>query len=117
MLNKGNAFLEVSNLKNETVLVALENILFLRIENGFVHVYLHKKRDSIIAQNALSKLEKQLDDSAFFRVHRNCIVNLKRVENYGTYPGKVISIESFEIVLAKRRRLEFHNAFMNYKKR
>ena len=58
--------------------VPVDEIEFFRAEEGLVFVYQGGARSLI--DTTLTQLEKQLNPDRFYRVHRNAIANLNRIE-------------------------------------
>ena len=107
--------IELTTISNSKISVDPDTILFIRIENGYCRLYRTDNTKHIIT-NIISEIATQLKDFSFFKIHRTCIVNLEYVENYGVYPGKELLVNNYRVVLAKRKRLVFHNAFIRYNK-
>lgn len=60
---------------------------------------------------SLNKMEEMLDKRLFFRVSRDCVVNMAAIEDYRQ---GVIYIRNYEIKAARRRRREFEAAYLEF---
>lgn len=60
---------------------------------------------------SLSKMEKMLDDRLFFRISRECLVNLLLIERYNK---GVIQIENYKLRVARRKQKDFEMAFQQF---
>lgn len=59
--------------------IATKDILFIKGENEYVNYYLENK-EKLLIYGTLRELENKLPSTAFCRVHRSYIVNLKAIE-------------------------------------
>ena len=94
--------------------VDLSQCLFVRVEYGLTKLYLQDRMTAIVLSDKINDLASRLEPFPFFRIHRESIVNLKFVEDYGDYPNAKVHVAGYELTLAKRRRLSFHNARFSY---
>lgn len=72
--------------------VEIDDVDFFRAEDGLVFLYAGTKR--YLADESLQSLEASLDPAAFFRIHRNAIVNLSRVETISPAANGKYEIET-----------------------
>lgn len=63
----------------ETKLVAVKDVRFFKAEAKYTIA--HDATNEYVINTTLRDLEKQLDDQEFWRVHRNCIVNVNFIES------------------------------------
>jgi len=56
----------------------IKDIDFFRMDDGII--FLYSKGEKVVLDGSLNQLEKRMEPSIFFRVHRNAIVNLKRIK-------------------------------------
>jgi DNA-binding LytR/AlgR family response regulator len=68
----------------ENMILKLDDIVLLYTENKIVYV-IDKNGKKYIADKNLSDLEEELDDSLFFRVNRQYILNLNYIKGYKPY--------------------------------
>jgi two-component system LytT family response regulator len=68
----------------ENIVLKLEDIVLLYTENKMVYVS-DKYGKKYIADKNLTDLEEELDDSVFFRVNRQYIVNMNYIKGYKPY--------------------------------
>lgn len=78
----------------KVVVIPADEILFMESQKEYVRI--HTTSKSIMTKYALSKMEEELDPSAFLRVHRSFIVAVGKVTAYTAaevqLPGKVIPV-------------------------
>lgn len=89
--------------------VAQKDIQFLKAYDGYVEAYVGGRvmRKDV----SLNKMEEDLDKRLFFRVSRECVVNMAAIEDYRQ---GVIYIRNYEIKAARRRRREFEAAYLEF---
>lgn len=86
-----------------------KDILFLKAYDGYVEAYVGGRimRKDI----SLNKMEEILDKRLFFRVSRDCVVNMAAIDDY---KQGVIHIKNYEIKTARRRRRDFEAAYLEF---
>lgn len=62
-------------------------------------------------ETSLTDLEKVLDDRLFYRINKQCIVNMREVRDYRN--GKIL-INEIEMKVSIRRKKEFEKAYMMF---
>ncbi|MBM3307737.1 MAG: response regulator transcription factor [Candidatus Eisenbacteria bacterium] len=88
------------------VLLDLADIVWFEADDELVHA--HTRDAKCLVNATMGELEKRLDPSVFFRVHRSTIVNLKRVVEIvpwfgGKYKVVVDDAAQSELVLSRAR--------------
>jgi DNA-binding LytR/AlgR family response regulator len=76
----------------ENMILKLDDIVLLYTENKIVYV-IDKFGKKYIADKNLTDLEEELDDSAFFRVNRQYILNLNYIKGYKPYEKVKLVVE------------------------
>jgi DNA-binding LytR/AlgR family response regulator len=76
----------------ENIVLKLEDIVLLYTENKIVYV-IDKTGKKFIADKNLTDLEHELDESVFFRVNRQYILNLNFIRGYKTYEKVKLAVE------------------------
>jgi len=104
-----------SDIHGNSVMVSLAEVLFVQSMNGILRLHRIKELPLVLSTK-IEALKIDLEPYRFFKIHRQCIVNLRYVEDYGMYPGKFLLLNGCEVRLAKRRRLSFHKAYLACKK-
>lgn len=89
--------------------VAQKDISFVKAYNGYVEAYV--KGRVLRKDVSLDQMEKMLDQRLFFRISRECIVNLSAIERY---KGGVVQIGEYEISAARRRKKDFEEAYRQF---
>lgn len=79
----------------ETHLVSIQDCLFLKKDGNYMHY--QTTTQNIMARQTIAEALEVLDDD-FIQVHKSYIVNLKRVNSYGTLNLK---IEGFEVPIGE----------------
>ncbi|MEO8036474.1 MAG: LytTR family DNA-binding domain-containing protein [Acidobacteriota bacterium] len=83
------------------------------IEAADYYVSLHVAGKTHLLRETMNDLEKRLDDSKFFRVHRSAIVNINRVrEIHSMFRGDcaLVLSDGSRVKLSRTRREEFEQA-------
>lgn len=88
----------------KTILVSLSDIVYAYTERD--SVYLKTFKDVLSTNFTLKELESRLDQSIFFRAHRCCLVNLRRVKEIipffnGTYTLVLDDKDGSEVPLSR----------------
>lgn len=81
--------------------LALNNIQFIHTEGNYS--VLHTDRQKYVVKTSLAKLEKQLPDESFSRIHRNFVINESAITKIDTQKNKVY-IEQTDLPLGKNYR-------------
>ena len=90
-------------LKNENIIrrIKVDQIYYIKIVNQCVNVYLPKEK--VFQTNfSLSEIE-QLLPAYFLKIHRNCIVNIKKVIEFDIKNKKLLLINGKLLVVAVRK--------------
>lgn len=133
---KINAFRFITKpFQKEEIKEALEAVLKTRVGMGEIELYrernlytfLQKDIICMMAVNSavefmlkegifrketsLTDLEKVLDDRLFYRINKQCIVNMREIRDYRN--GKIL-INEIEMKVSIRRKKEFEKAYMMF---
>jgi DNA-binding LytR/AlgR family response regulator len=76
----------------ENIPLPIKDIVIIYTENKLVYV-LDKDGKKYIADKHLGELEQELDDTIFFRVNRQYIVNIGFVKSYRTYEKVKLQVD------------------------
>ncbi len=76
----------------ENIPLPIKDIVIIYTENKLVYV-LDKDGKKYIADKHLGELEQELDDTVFFRVNRQYIVNVGFVKSYKTYEKVKLQVD------------------------
>lgn len=87
--------------------ICQRDIKYIISIGSFVEVY--TKSDKYRSEASLSQLEKELEPELFYRVNRNCIVNLKYIAHYKE--GEII-IDQENLNVSSRRKKDFEEKFL-----
>lgn len=69
------------------------------------------KNKTLRSEASLRELEGLLDKRLFFRIHRKYIVNMAQVQSYR---NGIIHMKDVELPVARRKKKEFEQAFMEF---
>lgn len=83
-----------------------KDIIYMKAVNSAVEFIL--KGGVYRKETSLSELERVLDNKLFYRINRQCIINLSKIEKYQT--GKVF-LNGVEIKVSIRRKKEFEKMY------
>ena len=83
------------------------DISYVRSINGECECYV--KGVCFRKDIALSEIEKELDGSAFIRVHKSYIVNMRLIDDYS---DGFLLVDGTQIPVASRRKKEFENEYI-----
>lgn len=85
------------------------DILYIEAIDSSVEVILQEGRYR--KESSLTELEKKLDDKVFFRINRQCIVNMAQIEKY---EKGIVFIDNKKKKVSQRRKKEFITAYREY---
>ena len=89
--------------------INIKNVKYCTAYNGYVLVYANGceyRKDA-----SLKEVDKYLKSRYFYRVNRNCIVNMKWIKRYSK---GIIYIDDKEIVVSKKRMNDFYYLYSNF---
>ena len=69
------------------------------------------KNKTLRSEASLRELEGKLDKRLFFRIHRKYIVNMAQVQSYR---NGIIHMKDIELPVARRKKKEFEQAYMEF---
>ena len=75
----------------ENILLRLEDIVLMHIHNKVVHV-IDQSSKKYIYDKFLNELIEELDNTIFFRVNRQYIVNINYIQSFRSYQNVKLSI-------------------------
>ena len=105
----GNQTIEVyKNREKYNILCRV--ILYIEATESSVEFML--KDGKYRKESSLTELEKKLEGNTFFRINRQCIVNIAQIEHY---EKGVILINGDAKKVSQRKKKEFQNAYREYK--
>ena len=89
-------------VNDKIVKIYFSDILF--IESALEYVKIVTETDKFLTFIALHKMERVLEQKAFFRIHRSFIVNLKKIK---WIKGNFVQLNQYEIPISKSHKQEF----------
>lgn len=105
----GNQTIEVYK-NREKYNILCRDILYIEATESSVEFML--KDGKYRKESSLTELEKKLEGNTFFRINRQCIVNIAQIEHY---EKGVILINGDTKKVSQRKKKEFQNAYREYK--
>ncbi len=105
----GNQIIEVYK-NREKYNILCRDILYIEATESSVEFML--KDGKYRKESSLTELEKKLEGNTFFRINRQCIVNIAQIEHY---EKGVILINGDTKKVSQRKKKEFQNAYREYK--
>ncbi len=105
----GNQTIEVYK-NREKYNILCRDILYIEATESSVEFML--KDGKYRKESSLTELEKKLEGNTFFRINRQCIVNIAQIEHY---EKGVILINGDAKKVSQRKKKEFQNAYREYK--
>ena len=87
--------------KNELVKVFLKDILYAEADRSYCHLITENQK--YFLSTTLLKIESQLPDDLFVRIHRSFVVNLKKIDSIGeahTY----LTIDGKQLPISRRMK-------------
>lgn len=87
---------------NKLVKIFFSEILF--IESALEYVKIITETDTFLTYITLHKMEKTLQQKAFFRIHRSFIVNLKKIK---WVEGNLVQVSQYELLISKSYKQAF----------
>ncbi len=100
---KNNLFLKKNNRYER---VSLDEIQFLEADNNYTII--HTKFDKFLYSTVLKKIEAQLPNDLFLRVHRSYMVNINAIAGF---EGNMLFINDKKIPVSKSNHNQVFNLF------
>ena len=99
--------------RDRLISIDTENIAYFLTEDGNVYLY-ENRGEKYIVDKPLELLEEKLDPKTFFRLNRQCISNIRSIENSVAYnKGKILVYLSPKppknILVSREKATEFKN--------
>lgn len=91
--------------------IRVEDILYLRSENNYTHIYL-VSGERLVASKTLGSFEDFLKGGAFLRVHNQYLVNRVHITAYTYKTSQMVLIDQTRIPVARNKKA----AFLDYLK-
>lgn len=85
--------------------VYIDDIRYVEAKGDYVKVVTYE--DDFEVLSTMKAFNKELPENQFLRVHKSYMINLSKVENYGS---KTIQLEDLEIPLSRHRKEDLKNA-------
>lgn len=86
-----------------------KDIMYMEAVDSSVEIFL--KEGTFRKETSLKGLENRLDNRIFYRVNKQCIVNMQHID---TYKNGVIQIGEAEIKVSVRKKKDFEKAYMMF---
>lgn len=94
-------------------LVKVEHITHIYSDAYLVVVHLDEEDIKYRVTDTLDRFENSLNNCGFFRISRNCIVNLAHVTSYSTINRKLTLHNKVEVCVARSRCKTLRDYFLN----
>ena len=107
-------------LRNKTLDIPIDDILYVEGDGPMSVVYHidNDKSKRSYVNLMIRDVQALLCHHRFYRCHKAFIVNVNKIVPYGKYPkNKLELFNDSNIPLARRKRLEFHNVYLDFKKK
>lgn len=86
-------------------------IQYIRAYDGYVEAKVKGREALMRKETSLGKLENELDACLFYRVNRECIVNMYYIEDYRF---GIITVCGLQIKVSRRNKKEFEKRFQEF---
>lgn len=99
--------------KRNSYQIPQKDILYITAYDGYSEFVVSGRNESRLLRKecSLSELEQELSKELFFRVSRQYIVNLGKITEYAK--GSIL-IQGKKILISRRRKKEFEQAYLEY---
>lgn len=88
--------------------ISVDDVLFVKADGNYIEVFVEAKKH--IIRGSLKTFKESLP-KFFFQMHRSYIVNMRKIENFGS---KTLMVKNHEIPIAKGQKKEFQKAVKTY---
>lgn len=89
--------------------VKQKEILYIRAMDSYSEIIVQNR--VLRTEKSMSKLEEELDDSLFFRIHKQFIVNMSAIEEQ---KKNSVVIQDKEFNISRRKKSEFEMKYLEY---
>lgn len=91
--------------------VPQRDILYIAAYNGYSEFMVVGTDKTLRKECSLSELEQELSRELFFRINRQCMVNLRWITEY---ENGYILLQDKRLLISRRRKKEFEQAYLAY---
>ncbi|MCC5924604.1 MAG: response regulator transcription factor [Crocinitomicaceae bacterium] len=88
--------------KMESFYVELDNIIYLKADGNYTHIFLLEGNKDILIAKTLKYFEDTLPEDCFLRVHQSYLVNTKHIKKLQGYRLSMLNEHSVEISRRKK---------------
>lgn len=82
-----------STINKKTSLIQVDEIHYIRIEDGILFAYLSSSKKRPLAFTTLNALLEQINPNVFFRINRSEIINIDSVDSFENYSKDRLAIK------------------------
>ncbi len=96
-----------------TFLVAKSSIIRCQSEEGYTTIFCQGKNPTLVLAKTLKRIEAQLEEDRFVRVHQSHIINLDAIDDLETQESNIIlkMVDGARVPVSHRRRSLFMSKF------
>lgn len=91
--------------------ILLENILYCQADNAYTLLKMIDETSKIVCKS-MKEFETQLHEKGFFRIHRECIINLNYMKSYVKGRGGYVIMENGKELAVSNEKKEAFLAFL-----
>lgn len=88
--------------KMESFYVDQENIIYLKADGNYTHIFLLEGKREILIAKTLKYFQETLPDDTFLRVHQSYLVNTKHIKKLQGY--KLSMISGHQVDISRRKK-------------
>lgn len=93
-----------------TVLIITDTILFVEADGNYLNIVCEDKK--YVSRQSLDSFIEELDDTAFFKIHRSYLVNTNKISRYSK---KEVEINKYKLPVSRNSGADFEQ-LMNTKR-
>lgn len=97
-------------------IIDVDKIRYLEADSSYCIIHL-SGLEKIVSSKTLGEIEKILDPSTFFRIHKSTLINMNYLRGYSSYQGSfAILDDNTKLNISRRKYHDFKNAVTQFSK-
>lgn len=109
-----NKNLDLINNEQDKKSVRLKDILYIESDKHYIIYHISEKKQIFRVRDSISRLQEQLFEYDFIRVHRQYLVNLRHISGINRTNDTIIFKQGFELPMSKKRKADVNEKLTDF---
>lgn len=97
--------------------VCIKDILYVESDRHYVIYHISDRKNTFRVRGSIGKLQEQLLEHDFVRVHKQYLVNFRHVFNINKTSDTIVLKQGFELPMSRNRKADVNEKLTEYLKR